>query len=58
MSPTRSGYKELGIELVEPLQDNLTNPEDFPWWKIRNMSEKDILSKYFSKKPLSDIGMR
>ena len=21
MSPTRSGYKELGLELVEPLQD-------------------------------------
>ena len=26
MSPTRSGYKELGLDLVEPLQDQPRKP--------------------------------
>jgi hypothetical protein len=26
MSPTRSGYKELGLDLVEPLQDQSRKP--------------------------------
>jgi hypothetical protein len=30
MSPTRSGYKELGIDLVEPLQDQPRKPRGLP----------------------------
>jgi hypothetical protein len=30
MSPTRSGYKELGLELVEPLQDQPHKPRRPP----------------------------
>ena len=30
MSPTRSGYKELGLDLVEPLQDQLRKPRQPP----------------------------
>ena len=30
MSPTRSGYKELGLDLVEPLQDQPHNPRRTP----------------------------
>ena len=30
MSPTRSRYKELGLELVEPLQDQLYKPRRPP----------------------------
>ena len=30
MSPTRSGYKELGIDLVEPLQDQPRKPRRMP----------------------------
>jgi hypothetical protein len=30
MSPTRSGYKELGLDLVEPLQDQLRKPRRPP----------------------------
>jgi hypothetical protein len=30
MSPTRSGYKELGLDLVEPLQDQPHKPRRTP----------------------------
>jgi hypothetical protein len=30
MSPTRSGYKELGLDLVEPLQDQSRKPRKLP----------------------------
>ena len=30
MSPTRSGYKELGLDLVEPLQDQPRKPQLAP----------------------------
>jgi hypothetical protein len=30
MSPTRSGYKELGLDLVEPLQDHPHKPQRPP----------------------------
>ena len=30
MSPTRSGYKELGLNLVEPLQDQPRKPQRTP----------------------------
>ena len=30
MSPTRSGYKELGLDLVEPLQDQAHKPRRTP----------------------------
>ena len=30
MSPTRSGYKELGLDLVEPLQDQPRKPRRAP----------------------------
>ena len=30
MSPTRSGYKELGLYLVEPLQDQPRKPRQMP----------------------------
>ena len=30
MSPTRSGYKELGLDLVEPLQDQPRKPQRTP----------------------------
>ena len=30
MSPTRSGYKELGLDLVEPLQDQPLKPQRTP----------------------------
>ena len=30
MSPTRSGYKELGLDLVEPLQDQSRKPQWMP----------------------------
>jgi hypothetical protein len=30
MSPTRSGYKELGLDLVEPLQDQSRKPRRSP----------------------------
>ena len=30
MSPTRSRYKELGLDLVEPLQDQPRKPQIFP----------------------------
>ena len=30
MSPTRSGYKELGLDLVEPLQDQPRKPQRIP----------------------------
>ena len=30
MSPTRSGYKELGLDLVEPLQDQPHKPQWMP----------------------------
>ena len=30
MSPTRSGYKELGLDLVEPLQDQPRKPQRPP----------------------------
>ena len=30
MSPTRSGYKELGLELVEPLQEKPCKPQRPP----------------------------
>ena len=30
MSPTRSGYKELGLDLVEPLQDQPHKPRRMP----------------------------
>jgi hypothetical protein len=30
MSPTRSGYKELGLNLVEPLQDQPRKPKRSP----------------------------
>ena len=30
MSPTRSGYKELGLDLVEPLQDQPRKPRRTP----------------------------
>jgi hypothetical protein len=30
MSPTRSGYKELGVDLVEPLQDQPRKPQRLP----------------------------
>ena len=32
MSPTRSGYKELGLDLVEPLQDQPRKPRRMPIW--------------------------
>ena len=30
MSPTRSGYKELGLDLVKPLQDQPRKPRQMP----------------------------
>jgi hypothetical protein len=30
MSPTRSGYKELGLDLFEPLQDQPRKPRRLP----------------------------
>ena len=30
MSPTRSGYKELGLDLVEPLRDHPRKPQQPP----------------------------
>ena len=30
MSPTRSGHKELGLDLVEPLQDQPCKPRRTP----------------------------
>ena len=30
MSPTRSGYKDLGLDLVEPLQDQPRKPRQMP----------------------------
>ena len=30
MSPMRSGYKELGLDLVEPLQDQRRKPQRTP----------------------------
>ena len=30
MSPTRSGYEELGLDLVEPLQDQPHKPQQHP----------------------------
>ena len=30
MSPTRSGYKDLGLDLVEPLQDQPRKPQWTP----------------------------
>ena len=37
MSPTRSGYKELGLDLVEPLQDQSRKPR----WKPMGDRKKD-----------------
>ena len=35
MSPTRSGYKELGIDLVEPLQDQPRKPQQSPMEEVK-----------------------
>ena len=37
MSPTRSGYKELGLDLVEPLQDQPRKPR----WTPMGEEKKD-----------------
>ena len=37
MSPTRSGYKELGLDLVEPLQDQPRKPR----WSLMGDEKKD-----------------
>ena len=35
MSPMRSGYKELGLDLVEPLQDQPRKPRRIPMGDVR-----------------------
>jgi hypothetical protein len=56
MSPTRSGYKELGIELVS-LEETIYR-SDLPWRdKIKKMGN-EILSKCFLRKPSRNKGTR
>ena len=38
MSPTRSGYKELGLDLVEPLQDQPRKPR---WTPMRDKNKDE-----------------
>jgi hypothetical protein len=44
MSPMRSGYRELGLELVSLGDDHSHRPSNLPWWKKREMMEQEILS--------------
>lgn len=57
MSPTRSGYNELGLEPVEPLKASLAYPDGLRWKKKGKTREQEILSKYCSSNPPSDRGM-
>ena len=46
MSPTRSGYKELGLDLVEPFQDHPRKPQ----WPPMAEERKDEGTGYPIKK--------
>jgi hypothetical protein len=37
MSSTRSGYRELGLELVSLEETTLLCPRNLPWWGKRKM---------------------
>ena len=58
MSPTRSGYKELGLELVEPLQDQPRKSRRPPMADEKNVGNnterggESVLSNSFNKSSL------
>jgi hypothetical protein len=44
MSPTRSEYKELGLELVSLEEEALAHPSDLSWKDKIKMMGQEILS--------------
>jgi hypothetical protein len=52
MSPTRSEYKELGLELVSLEEKALARPRELSWQEKRNMTGQEILSKMFLEEAL------
>jgi hypothetical protein len=58
MSPTRSGYKKLGLEPIICSNIDCIEPDNNPWETKIKMMEQDILLKFCSRKPLSDKGTK
>ena len=54
MSPTRSGYKELGLDLVEPLQDQPRKPRQTPMGDKNKDEGAEDLINIFLKKALEE----
>jgi hypothetical protein len=52
MSPTRSGYKELGLNLVEPLQDQPHKPQQTPMGDEKKDEGEGYPIKIFLKEAL------
>jgi hypothetical protein len=58
MSPTRLGYKELGLDLVEPLQDQPRKPRKPPMREEKkDEGERDPI-KIFLEEALEKKGTR
>ena len=55
MSPTRSGYKELGLELVEPLQDQPRKSQRPPMADEKKYEGSDDPIKIFLEEALEQI---
>ena len=52
MSPTRSGYKDLGLDLVQPLQDQPRKPQRPPMAEEKKDEEEKDPKKLFLKEAL------
>jgi hypothetical protein len=57
MSPTRLGYRELGLEVVSLEENSLAIPRGLPWRKKREMRENNIPSRFCSRKLSHNRGM-
>ena len=58
MSPMRSGYKELGLDLVEPLQDQPCKPQRTPMGDEKKDEGAGNPIKICSRRPSKNKGMR
>ena len=58
MSPTRSGYKKLGLDLVEPLQAQLCKPRQTPMGDEKKDEGVGDPIKIFLEEALEKKGMR
>ena len=58
MSPTRSGYKELGLDLVERLQDQPRKPRRMPMGDKKKYEGVGYPIKIFLEEALKKEGLR